>query len=272
MWIVAHLRLRVAYIVILLMTGFDRRPLRLLHTSDVHLGAFSSGPRGREDARCKSMEQGFSAVVNLAIKENVDVLLIVGDFFDNGRVTDDLLDFAASEIERFPGETVILPGNHDPIGKYGPYDRFNLGSIASRVHIFKDHEGSVFCFEKYNLEVWGRAVDDGCTISPLKAVPSLGRKNWCIAAAHGHFVLDDEEKERSLRINASELELVGQKFDYIALGHWEVQQAVSSNGVEAIYSGSPFPFSDDVLASVILVDFEEGHLPRWNSHTLPNYL
>lgn len=254
------------------MTRFDRRPFRLLHTSDVHLGAFSSGPLGREDARCKSMEQGFSAVVNVAIKEDVDVLLIVGDFFDNGRVTNDLLDFAASEIERFPGETIILPGNHDPIGKYGPYDRFNLSSIASRVHTFSNHEGSVFRFKKYDLEVWGRAVDDDCTISPLKDVPALGANNWRVAAAHGHFVLDDQEKERSLRINASELDLVGPKFDYIALGHWEIHQVVSSNGVEAIYSGSPFPFSDNVLASVVLVDFEEGLLPRWNLHALANYL
>ncbi len=254
------------------MTRFDRRPFRLLHTSDVHLGAFSSGPLGREDARCKSMEQGFSAVVNVAIKKNVDVLLIVGDFFDNGRVTDDLLDFAASEIERFPGKTVILPGNHDPIGKYGPYDRFNLTSIASRVHIFNNREGSVFYFEEYDLEVWGRAVDDDCTISPLKDVPALGVNNWCIAAAHGHFALDGQDTERSLRISPEDLRLIDRKFDYIALGHWEVQQVVSAHGVEAVYSGAPSPFSSDSVGSAVIVDLKEGQKTLWNPMALDKYL
>ena len=57
--------------------------LRLLHTSDVHLGATFKvlGERGREQRR--QLEATFARVVTLAIEERVSVLLIAGDLFDS---------------------------------------------------------------------------------------------------------------------------------------------------------------------------------------------
>ena len=150
--IVADILIRVAYVSDFKMIDYKRRTLRLVHTSDVHLGAFSSSPRGREDERSRRMEDAFSAVINLAVKESADILLIVGDFFDNGRVQDDVLDFAATEIERFPGETVLLPGNHDPIGKFGPYARFNSKLIASRLHLLHNPAGTTLFLDDYDSD------------------------------------------------------------------------------------------------------------------------
>jgi len=270
--IVADIRIRVAYVGDFKMIDYKRRNLRLVHTSDVHLGAFSSSPRGREDERNKKMENAFSAVINLAIKESADILLIVGDFFDNGRVKDDVLDFAAREINRFPGETVLLPGNHDPIGKFGPYARFNSNLIASRLHLLNNSAGTTLFLDGYDLQVWGRAVDDDCTIRPLQDVPSLDKKSWSVAVAHGHFALDGQDTERSLRISPEDLRLIDRKFDYIALGHWEVQQVVSAHGVEAVYSGAPSPFSSDSVGSAVIIDLKEGQKTVWNPMALDKYL
>ena len=116
----------------------EPRPLRLAHTSDVHLGAHASGPRGRGEPRNRRLEAGFRAVVDLARERAADVLLIAGDFFDHARIGGELAAFAAAQCNRFPGATVLLPGNHDPIGAHGPYERHDIERMAPRLHLIRE--------------------------------------------------------------------------------------------------------------------------------------
>ncbi len=136
----------------------EARPLRLVHTSDVHLGAYSASPRGREEPRGRRLEAGFEAVIDLAIGAHADVLLIAGDFFDHARIGPEVAEFAAAQINRFPGETVILPGNHDPIGRHGPYERHDLEALAPRLRLVREPEGEFLDFPALDLAVWGRAI------------------------------------------------------------------------------------------------------------------
>ena len=57
--------------------------VRILHTSDVHLGATFRvlGTRGREHR--KQLQHTFVNICSLAIHERVDVVLIAGDLFDS---------------------------------------------------------------------------------------------------------------------------------------------------------------------------------------------
>ena len=64
----------------------ERKPLRIVHTSDVHLGAYAGSGDAKWNARRELMELTFERVIDLANETNADALLIAGDFFDNDRV------------------------------------------------------------------------------------------------------------------------------------------------------------------------------------------
>ncbi len=93
-----------------------RRPFRLLHTSDVHLGAYDRGS-GRDSAVHRlAVEANLRAVIDVGLRERADLVVIAGDFFDNARVNEETLRFAAEQIARADVPVVIGPGNHDHVG------------------------------------------------------------------------------------------------------------------------------------------------------------
>ena len=55
----------------------------------------------------------FRGVIDLANRQDADLLLIVGDLFDSSRVSAEALDFALSMIEAAQMPAVMIPGNHD---------------------------------------------------------------------------------------------------------------------------------------------------------------
>ncbi len=56
--------------------------VRILHTSDVHIGAFTESWSLIPEKCLRS----FKFIVDRAIEEEVDLLIIAGDFFDHNRV------------------------------------------------------------------------------------------------------------------------------------------------------------------------------------------
>ena len=79
----------------------SRRTLRLLHTSDVHIGeGHTSGER----------LSGLRGVVDVAQARSVDALLIVGDLFDEARVPDPQIDEALAELSRLDIPTIVTCG------------------------------------------------------------------------------------------------------------------------------------------------------------------
>ncbi|MGZ6243357.1 MAG: metallophosphoesterase, partial [Candidatus Binataceae bacterium] len=82
------------------MAPRPRRPLSIVHTSDVHLetDSFGSGPTG--DALRERVRRSFSGVIEIANERHVDMLLIVGDLFDSSRISEGAIGFALAEIAR----------------------------------------------------------------------------------------------------------------------------------------------------------------------------
>ena len=104
--------------------------LRLIHTSDIHLGCPHTGPLAR---------QALIAVVDAAIAEQADALLIAGDVFDHNRVPDDEVRFLVDQLSRFGRPAIVLPGNHDCYDATSVYRRAVFedrpaSSISSAIH------------------------------------------------------------------------------------------------------------------------------------------
>ena len=150
----------------------ERKPLRIVHTSDVHLGAYAGSGDAKWNARRELMELTFERVIDLANETNADALLIAGDFFDNDRVPEETVIFAAETIRRFRGQTFVIPGNHDPMDPGSIYWRHDMESIARRLTIVRGHKGELVEPEGLDLVLWGRAyLDTDWHFRPLEGLP-----------------------------------------------------------------------------------------------------
>ena len=207
-----------------------RKRLRLLHTSDIHLGMTGDG-----NTATRAME----AVVHMAIGVKADALLLVGDVFDNSRVSDDLVDFFMGQVDRLGVPAVLLPGNHDCYDESSVYLRERFRAGPENLHLICREEGETISFPGLSLDVWGRAmIQHTPEFRPLAGMPPRADGNWYVALAHGHFHYDhDRRGERSSPIFPEDI--AHAPCDYIALGHWDRHVDVSQNGVRALYSGSP---------------------------------
>jgi len=241
--------------------------MRLVHTSDVHLGAYSGSSEQKWTERRALMEETFRRVIDLANESGADGLLIAGDFFDNDRVEADTVQFASEEIARFRGQTFLIPGNHDPMDPGSIYWRHDMEAVAKRLYIVREHGGEVVEPEGMDVVLWGRAyLDTDWHFRPLAGLPERMDGRWHVAMAHGHFVPEGGDTGRSLLMHESEVAAAAGHWDYMAFGHWEPHADVSCGGTTAVYSGAPMPLSDANRRAgwAMVVDFDESGV-RWTA-------
>lgn len=247
----------------------DRQRLRVVHTSDVHLGAHGAHTDLSRTKRDR-MHDGFRAVVDLALAEDADALLIAGDFFDNDDA-DHVVEFATSEIRRFGRPTLLVPGNHDPMDPGALYWRHDFEALAPNLSIIRDPEGEIIEVDGLDLVAWGRAylTSDHFEFRPLGGLPARLDRRWHIALAHGHYFPAGERVDRNLPIHEVEVAAAAAGWDYLAFGHFEAHRDVSAGGATAVYSGAPVPLSDfTTLAGwAVVVDFDEAGV-RWRAHAV----
>lgn len=236
-----------------------RRRLRILQTSDVHLGPRSREPNGllhHDECICPIEVLG-----HLAQEHEVDVVMIVGDLFEHARVSHELVANTFERLGRIDAEIALLPGNHDVYDDTNVYRRQRDSVDTSGVRFFDDPEGRSHDFADGALRIWARAMDDHSPkFSPLGAAPAHPGDRWYVAAAHGHFVESTaDDAHRSSRITPADIDAIDA--DYVALGHWHVTTDLSTRGVTtpAWYSGAPlFGYG---AGRMLLVDLIPGEVP-----------
>jgi DNA repair protein SbcD/Mre11 len=216
--------------------------VRLLHVSDLHLDEPG-------DAR------EITALGALAAERAAGVLLIVGDFFDNARVSDATLQATAAAFSQVRARVVILPGNHDPLLPGSPYARADLGA---HVHVLSAPDGETYEIAELDLDIWGRPHCSYADFRPMADVPPRGRATWQVAMAHGHLTRGPADLHRAYPITPAEI--AGSDRDYVALGHWDVPFDASSGPVVAAYSGSPSRMGAGALTTLWLDDGGGRHV------------
>jgi exonuclease SbcD len=218
-----------------------RRSLRVLHTADVHLDGDSYGAAHRDRSRLVLRQ-----IVDRALADEVDLVLIAGDLFDHNRVPDESVAFARAELDRLRQPVVIMPGNHDALYPGSIYDRHDFTAGAPHVRMIRALNGETLEFPELDLVVWGRAMEEHePAFSPLAHIPTRDDRRWSIAMGHGFFYPERQRPERSSPIFADEVRDTG--WDYLALGHHHLQADVTQGAVAAWYAGSP--------GTVLRVDF-----------------
>jgi exonuclease SbcD len=213
------------------------RPLSVLHTADVHLESdiFAAGAQAAQIRQ--ELREAFAAVIRLANRKLVDLLLIAGDLFDSNRISDEAMLFACGEIAKARMPVVLIPGNHDAHDETSIYPAFERLGLPKNLHLILDPQGQTIEFPQLRTRVWGRAMREHSTeYRPLEGLAAPLSGWWNIALAHGLFT-EDEDALRSSRITAAEIAQSG--YDYVALGHVHVFRDLSQGATGAAYSGTP---------------------------------
>src|SRR3954471_10462597 len=113
--------------------GQPGRMLRLLHTADVHLGARHADLGEQAAAQRERQFAAFTATIDLALRERVDVVLIAGDLFDSNTQPRRSVERVAAQLERLVAariRTVIIPGTHDVYDTSSIYRAYDLKAMA----------------------------------------------------------------------------------------------------------------------------------------------
>lgn len=233
-----------------------RRPIRLAHTSDVHLG---SSHLARE-------EMVFERFVSFAVDQAVDAVLIAGDLFDHARVGDELLDWTAGQLDRLSCPVVLHSGNHDLYHDLSVYHRFKPESRCPHVRFIDDHDGRVVDLADIDTCFWGRAMEEHePAFRPVSGVPDRPDDRWSVIVAHGLMMEDESSTYRSSPIYPSDF--AGLDWDYVALGHVHAHRVMPAGTMTACYPGAT-AWSRGGEPGAVIVDFAEGRTPLIEWHAL----
>ena len=242
--------------------------MRLLHTSDWHLG------RSLHRADLRAAQSAFlDHLVDVARAEKVDAVLVAGDIYDRAVPPVDAVELCEDALLRLHdtgAAVVLISGNHDSarrlgfgsglLEQAGVHLRTRPGALARPV-VLADAHGPVAVYGVPYLEP--DAVRDelppagpGGGTAPRGHAGVLGHAVACIRAdaeargigrrvvmAHGWVTGGAaSESERDITVGG-----VGQVpaglfggFGYVALGHLHGPQTVAPH---LRYSGSPLPYS-----------------------------
>jgi exonuclease SbcD len=262
--------------------------MRLLHTSDWHLGRSFHGTSLLEE-QAAALER----ITAIAAEGAVDAVLIAGDLYDRAIPPADavrLFDATVGRLRETGAAVVAIAGNHDSHIRVSVYDGL-LGSLGITIRgearrcdepVMVSPRGGGEPVAIYPLPFLEPSLDGPALLPPLEpgaAPPRLTQEDVTRLALErihadrarrgGRAVLvahtfvaggSPSESERELSVGNVDRVSVGAfaGFNYVALGHLHGAQEL--DGPRLAYSGTPLPYSfseEGQCKSVRLVDLAD---------------
>jgi exonuclease SbcD len=218
------------------------KPVRFIHTSDIHLDTSFSGsgfPSRLGDRKREAIRGTFRRIVEGARLNEVDFVLIAGDLFELDRITPDTFEFVRQQFENLhPIRVFISPGNHDPFMKGSPYRE---ESWPSNVHIFDAEEFRSVELQELGIRITGFGfVGASLEEHHFERLPVLPKGFFNIVLSHGSDV-SRVPVGKSRHGPFSVEEIAGKNVQYCALGHYHQQHQVENpiDDTQIWYSGIP---------------------------------
>ena len=219
------------------------RVIKFLHCADIHLDApFTSlaHAAGKPSERRQDLRQTFIRIIDIAQKENVDILLISGDLYEHNYVRKSTINFVNDQFKRIPDVKVfIVPGNHDPYTAGSYYRNFPL---ADNVYILTQ-EKPYFEIAGLGVCVYGLGFMDFYSEKPfIENLTPVDKKAINILMVHGTPDMDIGNNVYN-PVSTDELERLG--MDYIAFGHFHNRFEGLGRSKNIYNPGSPEPLGFD---------------------------
>ncbi|MFP5341779.1 MAG: exonuclease SbcCD subunit D [Candidatus Limnocylindria bacterium] len=245
--------------------------LRLIHTADVHLGARHDDLGDQAAAQRERQFAAFTATIDLALAEKVDVVLIVGDLFDSNVQPRRSVERVAAQLKRLIDariRTVIVPGTHDCYERSSIYRAYDLKALAGSaphddlVTVLTPEQPSVH-LAACDAVVYGPVfATKKAPHSPLRDLdadaPDAPAATWRIGMVHGSIAIPGKTDRDDVVITTDEI--AATHLDYLALGHWHSAQQGTSGTVTYAYAGAPEPVAldQDRAGKALLVELDSG--------------
>ena len=212
----------------------EQRMVKFIHAADVHLGITYAGVGKSQNEIARELKQAafdaFEKVIDTAIKEEVDALVLAGDLLDSSRTFVKEKCFLQSQLNRlapFGIPVVFALGNHDAGSAYVSGKHiYTFGSAVETIEV-ETRNGERVAFSGFSYEV--------PVVATRKVQEYLAKSANCdfhIGVLHGELTTS---QGRYAPFSIPELREKG--YDYWALGHIHTCQKVSSQPC-AWYSGT----------------------------------
>lgn len=241
--------------------------MKIIHTSDWHLGATLYGHDRLDDHR-----EMLRQLTETVAREQPDALLVSGDIFDNSSpsaAAERLLDSALMELAdagKRDMKIILTSGNHDSpsrhtthsavysrlgihtIGSAGITADTNVADIADRFIIRVGEKGAVIAVPYINRRNMPEGLFDGLIdfasreISHSLPTVMMAHLPVSRSVTTGHSDVDERFVGGCENV---EIDSLGHGYDYLALGHIHCPQQWSTGNAIARYCGTPLPISFD---------------------------
>ena len=240
--------------------------MKILHTADVHLNI--QHPR-----RMEALLQ----VVDLGRQEDIDLLLIAGDLFDDQHQAEALRGEVRRLFSNLPYKILAIPGNHDERAfSQELYYGSNFSALTDRPVSIRDYGRWRLVALPYGEGSFAPLIDTlKQAVDPNKTNVLVLHCTWSLP----HYSSDDYGGDQLRYLPVTEAMLTGLGYTYILAGHFHTayRQRKLPCGAIFVYPGSPVSVSarEQGRRSVNIVDSQgcrQEILDTWYHQTLNYYL
>lgn len=213
--------------------------IKVLHTSDLHLGAKLSFLDEKANKHRKQLRSSFSEIIKSAIEHKYNLVCITGDLFDTTYPNNVDKSFVIEQVKLLIAEGIycaIIPGNHDRLRNGSVYlSREFVALQSENLHIFTSNNQTEWQIKDLDLTVYANPTFlQKSKQSPLEGLRKNKETKHHIGLAHGSLSIQGQTDNYPF----TQEEINQLDFDYLALGDWHSCKEISKSPV-AWYSGSP---------------------------------
>lgn len=193
--------------------------MKFIHTADIHLDSPLVGLAAYKDAPVDLLRtvtrDAFTRLVDIAIEESVDFMVIAGDLYDGTWKDYNTGHFFCREMGRLNKASIpvyLLYGNHD-----AESEMTKKLTLPANVHTFESRKANTFRIDALKVALHGRSYKEAATFDNLASSYPAPVAGWLnigvLHTALGGYTAHPNYAPCTVA------ELTAKGYDYWALGH-----------------------------------------------------
>lgn len=231
--------------------------MKIIHSADIHLDSKLESILGKDKALIRRSENlaTFMRMIDYAVAENVDAILISGDLFDVKRISAGTRNTIVNGITSNPSiKFFYLQGNHDFHAFLDCFDK-----LPENLYIFNNNWTSYEVGSLSRVCISGIEIDSANNKTLYDSL-ILPFDKFNIVMLHGQeSMYAGSDKTEVINLSA----LKGKNIDYLALGHIHSYKESPVDGrCQMVYPGclDPRGFDEPGDHGFVLLTVDESNL------------
>lgn len=207
--------------------------VKILHCSDIHIGAAESSLGALAESRRAETLITFEKIINLAKENCVDILLIAGDLFNSNNIEKSFTNRVFECFNSIPDIKIVYSaGNHDPLNADSPFKKEQLPKNL----FVLDTKDCFVEFSELNTRVYGKSFKEVYMQGVHRFSLNADNNYINLMCIHGEIRSDLGSDYNSITSDF----IKSSNMDYIALGHVHKRSEVGKIGNTYVsYPGCP---------------------------------